>query len=563
MSDNANTNINTKTNSNTNIDADTAERLTRMQDDLREGRISRREFLRAGAALGTLGALGVGAGAGSFASLSSLISPAQAAPKKGGKFTAGLAHGSTTDSLDPGSFENSFMTGSGFARYNFLTEIDTSGRLIGELAERWEVTPDAKTWTFHLRKGVEFHNGKRLRAQDVVASLNHHRGADSTSAAKPILADVTEIKARRNRVVVTLAVGNADFPFLVSDFHLPIMPSKDGKADWASGIGTGAYAGVEFEPGVRFRMRRNRNYWKEGRGHFDEVEMITINDVAARTNALTTGEIDFMDRCEIKTLHLLERRRNLRVEELSGTGHYSMPMRTNLAPYDDNNIRLALKYALDREALLSTILRGHGYLGNDHPIGKSQRFFAAELPQKRYDADRAKHYLRAAGRSKLDVELTVAEAAFTGAVDASVLFSERAREAGVNIRVKRVPNDGYWSNVWNTDNAPWCWCYWNGRPTEDWMFSAVYSQGAKWNDANWQHARFNRLLTEARAELDEAKRREMYVEMQRLVSDEGGTVIPVFNNYIHALSNDIAHEAQMGANWENDGQRYMERWWRV
>ena len=141
--------------------------LEKLKNELNSGRISRREFVRATSMLG-LAAMAPG-----------MLTTAQAAPKKGGKFTAGLGHGSTTDSLDPATWENDFITGTGYARYNYLTEIDTDGNLIGELAESWEASADARQWTFRLRKGVEFHNGKTLAAEDVVASINHHRGEGS------------------------------------------------------------------------------------------------------------------------------------------------------------------------------------------------------------------------------------------------------------------------------------------------------------------------------------------------------------------------------------------------
>ena len=518
---------------------------------LNAGKLSRRNFITA--------ALSVGV---ALPSALSIVGTVQAAtPKKGGKFIAGLGHGSTTDSLDPGSWENDFMISLTQAYNNYLTEIDNRGNLIGELAESWEASPDAKSWRFTLRSGVEFHNGKSLSAEDVVASFNHHRGENTKSAAKAIISGITDIKTDGNALVFNLSSGNADFPYIVSDYHLPILPSVDGKPDWQSGVGTGGYTLAAYDPGVKAVLKRNPNYWKAGRAHFDEVELITIPDVTARNNALITGEIHFMDRCDLKTLHLLSRKKGITVEELSGTGHYSIPMRTNLKPFDDNNVRMALKHGLDRQKILDTILRGHGSLGNDHPIGANQRYHNSDLPQRAYDPDKSKYYLKQAGLSSLDIDLSAADAAFGGAVDAAVLYREHAAKAGININVVREPNDGYWSNVWNNDNAGWCMCYWGGRPTEDWMFSTAYAEAADWNDTSWKHPRFNELLVSARSELDENKRREMYHEMQRLVSDEGGVVIPVFNNYIHAISDKVAHDADMAANWANDGQRYIERWW--
>jgi peptide/nickel transport system substrate-binding protein len=527
-------------------------RLRELEQLLAQGKISRREFLARASALSAISAI----------SPALLSGTAMAAtPKKGGRFRVGLNHGSTTDSLDPATFENGYITFVGYGLRNHLTEISNTGDLIPNLAESWEASDDAVQWTFKLRKGVEFHNGKTLDAADVVASINHHRGEQSKSAAKPIVDPVTDIKADgKDTVVVTLEAGNADFPFVIGDYHLAIMPATaDGGVDWQSGVGTGAFVLQSFEPGVRTSLKRNPNYWNEGRGHFDEAEILTIADVAARTNALTTGEIDLADRLDIKTVHLLKRKKSIRVEETSGTAHYSVPMRTDTPPFDNNDVRLALKYAVDREALLQSVLRGHGVVGNDHPISSANRYHAGEIEQRVYDPDKAKFHLKKAGVSKLTVDLSAADAAFNGAVDAAVLYQEHAKKAGIEINVVREPNDGYWSNVWM--KKPWCMCYWGGRPTEDLMFSTAYAAGANWNDSFWSHERFNKLLLEARAELNEPKRREMYVEMQLIVRDEGGVVVPIFNNYLFAMSTKVKHDEVMGGDGDLDGTRALERWW--
>ena len=125
---------------------------------------------------------------------------------------------------------------------NNLTEINGKGEVVGELAESWEASPDAKTWTFKLRKGVEFHNGKTLEAEDVIHSINVHRGEDTRSTGKGLVAAVVDIKADgKDTVVFTLESGNADFPFTVSDYHFPIGPAGSMDAEWEKGIGTGPF----------------------------------------------------------------------------------------------------------------------------------------------------------------------------------------------------------------------------------------------------------------------------------------------------------------------------------
>jgi peptide/nickel transport system substrate-binding protein len=521
--------------------------LGELEHAFQNGRLARREFLTRVSALGMVATSGL---------LS--VMPARAdTPKKGGRLRLGVAGGSTSDSLDPATITDTMATNLSFGQLrNNLVEVNAKSEPIPELAESWDTSADAVTWTFKLRKGVEFHNGKTLDAEDVIASFNHHRGDDSTSAAKSLLESVKAIRADgKHAVVFELTAGNADFPFIASDYHLTIQPAG---ADLSQGVGTGGYILQDFEPGVRAFTKRNPNYWKEGRAHFDEVETTGIADVNARTNALQTGEIDAMNRCELKTVHLLQRVKGMQILQTNGTKHYSIPMLTDVAPFDNNDIRLALKYAIDRKALLNTILRGYGTLGNDHPIGRSQRFFAADLPQREYDPDKAKFHLKQAGLDQLSVKLSASEAAFVGAVDSAVLYKEQAAKAGIEIDIIREPKDGYWDNVWM--KKPFSMCFWSGRPTSDWMFTTAYAEGAAWNDTHFKHEQFNQLLIAARAELDEAKRRQMYAELQQIVSNEGGVVIPMFAADVLAAKDTLRH-GEIASNWELDGNKCAERWW--
>ncbi len=122
----------------------------------------------------------------------------------------------------------------------------------------------------------------------------------------------------------------------------------------------------------------------------------------------------------------------------------------------------------------------------------------------------------------------------------------------------REPSDGYWSNVWT--KKEFCTCYWSGRPTEDLMFSVAYAAGAPWNDTKWEHEKFNKLLVDAKAELDEKKRAQMYAEMQAICKDEGGTIVPMFAQIVEANSDKIGH-GPLSGHMEADGHRNAERWW--
>jgi peptide/nickel transport system substrate-binding protein len=516
-----------------------------------KGRISRREFMGRAAALGAGTALAT-----------TMLSQAgiAATPKRGGSAKFGLAHGATTDTGDPAAYPD---TGTQIplwgAMSNSLTVVDAKGNITADVAESFEPADKAASWVFKLRKGVTFHNGKDVTAEDVIASFRHHMGADSKSGVKSVLKAITDIKADdKSTVVFMLDGGNADFPYLASDYHIPIMPAKDGKADWQSNVRTGPFVFQSWEPGVRAKFKRNPNYHKEGQPYFDEVEFISITDVAARMNALITGEVHWIARPDLKTLNLLQRNPKIEISEVTGYAHYVFPMDVTKPPFDNLDVRTALKWAINREEIVQKVFFGHAAPGNDNPVAPLVKFASDPQPKYAYDIDKAKFHLKKAGLSSLRVDLSVADAAFNGAVDAAVLYQESAKPAGIDINVVREPNDGYFDNIWM--KKPWCADYWGGRPTCDWLFTVIYAKGAAWNETRWANPRFDELLVQARSETDEKKRAGMYAEMQQLIHDDCGQIVLVFNNIVGAYYKTLAHN-EIAANWEGDGLKIAERWW--
>jgi len=522
-------------------------------NQLTAGRISRRQFIMTALA----------AGASLPMAMSMATSAVAATPKSGGRLRQGLGYGSTTDTLDPGTSENGFTQALLYTYGNHLTEVASDGSLIPELAESFEPSADAKTWMFKLRSGVEFHNGKTLTADDVIATYNYHRGEDSKSAAKGLLSAVKDIrKDGDNMVIFELEAANADFPYIVSDYHLVVQASEGGKIDALSGVGTGGYILDTFEPGVRALSKRNPNYFKSNSAHFDEVELLSILDVTARQNAIMNGDVDVVDNVDPKTVSLLARVPTLEILETTGTQHFTFPMRLDVEPFANRDLRLALKYAIKRQELVDKILLGHGVAGNDIPVSSAMPFLNTDIAQREFNPEKAAEHYKASGHSG-PIQLSASDAAFAGAVDAAQLIAASAKEAGIDIEVVREPKDGYWSNVWNKKG--WCACYWGGRPTQDWMYSAAYTSDTEWNDTAWKETddakRFNDVVVTARSETDQDKRKSQYFEAQQLLHDDGGAIVAMWANYIHAHSKKIAHGDDVAANWINDGNKIGERWW--
>lgn len=489
------------------------------------GRISRREFM------GRASAIGLGAGmAGTL--LSSAVEAA--GPQKGGTIKLGLQGGSTTDSIDPALVTN--QVGLMVTRMwgEALVELSDDGGVQGKVAESFEGSADAATWTFKIRDGITFSNGKPVTAEDAAASLVRHSGEESKSGALGIMRGVKEIRADGDNVVVELNSPNADLPYLMADYHLIVQPGG-GVDDPAAGIGTGPYILKEVDMGVRFVAEKNPNYWTD-LGNAGTIEIVVINDNTARVAALQSGQVDIIDRVPPRTAKLVDRAPKITVHRTSGPGHYVFVMHSDTAPFDNNDLRMALKYAIKRQEMVDKILHGYGSIGNDTPINASYPFYTA-FEQREYDPDKAAHHLKKSGHEG-PILLRTSENSFPGAPDASALFQQSCAAAGIDLQIKREPNDGYWSEVWNV--KPFSTSYWGGRPTQDQMFTTAYLSTADWNDTRFKNEKFDQLLIAARAELDGAKRKQMYADMGAILRDEGGLICPMFNDFIDATSDRIA-----------------------
>ena len=218
------------------------ELLHRVTEAAKKGSVSRRDFLSLAAAAG----LTAGAASGLWST------SAMAAPKKGGTFKLGAHDGNTSDNHDPGTYVTFSMIQLAHTFRSYMTMINSDGTNGGDIASEWEASADATEWTFKLNGKATFHTGAKVTPNDVIASMNHHRGEASTSAAKALLADVVElVPVGDDAVKFVLGAGNADLPWLLTDYHLPILPAKaDGSMEWESGVGSGPYKLVDTDFGV-------------------------------------------------------------------------------------------------------------------------------------------------------------------------------------------------------------------------------------------------------------------------------------------------------------------------
>ncbi|RFB87063.1 ABC transporter substrate-binding protein [Rhizobium leguminosarum bv. trifolii] len=500
-------------------------------------------------------------GTGAALVTAALSGKAFAAPKRGGNLRIGIAGGTSADSLDP----TATPVDSGFLTLNTmrstLVGMDAKGEVTPNLAESWEPSKDLTQWVFNIRKGATFHSGKTVTADDVVASLNLHRGDKTSSPAKALLDPVTKIEADgANRVVITLNGPNIEFASLLKTDFLVVLPSKDGNIDRASKDGTGPYKLESFEPGQHMRFTRNPNYWDlDNYAFLDSAEVVVIADPAARMNALRSGRVDLVNSVDLKTAAMLKRVAGITLDDIPSGLYYGMPMLTDVAPFNDNNVRLALKYAINRQEIVDKVLLGHGTVGNDHPIFKNVKFSATDIPQREYDPDKARHYLKQAGFDSIDIPLNVAEIGFPGATATGQLFAASAKAAGISLNVTREPDDGYFDRVWL--KQPFTTAYWHQAITADARFTEAFLPGAPWNETRFNNARFNELVVTARKTADENTRAGMYHEMQKIIHDEGGLLNPVFANYVWAMKDNVHRPDDVTTLGDLDSFQCIARWW--
>jgi len=276
--------------------------------DARLGKLSRRDFMRLSMAAG----MSVSAASGLWSS-----DVLAQTPRKGGKFRLGVHDGNTSDTMDPGKYQSVGEIQLAHTHRSYLTEITSENALGPDMADSWSASPDAKVWTFQLNPDAVFHDGTRFTAKDAIASLNHHRGEGTTSAAQALLTSVSHIKADGDHtLVIELDQGFADLPWIMTDYHLVMLPAKDdGTIEWENQTGAGPYKIVEHRPGISTSLVRHDGWHREG-AWFDEIEMTILNDPNARQTALITGDVDAITSVDLKTMGLMARNKDLVVDNV-------------------------------------------------------------------------------------------------------------------------------------------------------------------------------------------------------------------------------------------------------
>ncbi|MBS1063472.1 ABC transporter substrate-binding protein [Gluconobacter wancherniae] len=452
---------------------------------------------------------------------------AVSAPVSGGHLRVAGAVGSASESFDPArqSMATDYIRGHLF--YDGLVSLDD--RLIPRpaLAETLE-SDDFQTWHIRLRRNVRFHDGATLTAEDVVFSLLRHQIPSTGSQRYALARTMQSVRVLSALLVeVVLDAPNSDFPAILGISNFAIL--KAGTTNFTTANGTGPFRCQEFVPGIRTIAVKNPEFWGAP-AYLDSIELIAIPDEMARHNALMSGDVDLIASANPRLVQMLKK---------NGFGIVESPVGT----YTDLSIRLdqrygrsadfveGMKFLLNREQIRQSVFLGFSRVGNDQPIAPESPYFNTQLPQRPYDPEKARFLLRRSGFLDETIPLVCSPAALAS-VDIAVVLQYAASQIGQKMAVQRVPADGYWTQYWMKE--PVGFGNINPSPAASLSFEVGFASKSPWNESRWRNQQFDTLLREAKSTRDEARKRQLYWDMQALVSAGSGVCIPNFTNSLDA-----------------------------
>src|SRR5919204_767398 len=495
-----------------------------MRAESTQRELSREQFLR-----GTAGLVAAGTGMG-------LLVPSAMASsgiKKGGILVYAYTDTSAAETTDP-----TVQTGIAVSQpplqntYDRLTYVVPNvWKVLPQLAVSWEATPDAKTWTFKLRKGVKFHNGKPLDSKDVKWSFTHILDKKNGSSAYARLSDELApsgiLTPSVDTVVFKLKKPDAQFPIFAGQYQAGIYPA--GVDPKKQPIGTGPFMFKSWKPTQGWEIVRNPHYWRRGIPYLDGVRAVYISDPNTKVQAVTNGSADLSDRIPFTQVANIKKNPNLKLFVLPGGVSPDYSFDATQEPFTDARVSKAIKIAVNRKVLLQAAVQGNGSLVGDVPELTIDPFYPPQRGVPAQSIAKAKALLKAAGKTDVSFTLTTADV-FPGELEMAAALKEVVAPAGINITIEKYPTDTFWSDAWL--HKPAFTSYWNHRHPRE-ILTLLYRTGAVWNESKFNNAATDKLVDAGAATLNPAKQRAIFRQALYNVATESGVGISFFVNNTH------------------------------
>jgi len=505
---------------------------------------SRRSVIAGAAGLAGLGLLTL---AGCAPARSTPTIPEAAATgtaKSGGRLRIARPAASAAETLDSASSLSAYEYLG--ALYNRLVKLDEKGVTVPDLAEEWSATPDGVTWTFRLRQGVTFHDGRRFTAADAIYSIEHILDPATASPQGEVLAAMIGPGSMSAPDPLTLRfellTANAEFPSLLTAYQCYVIPAGSADDIGTTGIGTGPFKLGSFEPAGTGSVEAFDDHFA-GRPVLDGIDFYSIQDTTARVNALLAGQIDLISQTNLDfaTAQVVSASSTATVARSANAQWYTIPMLHTSAEFSDPLVRQAMKLAYDPQAIVDTALQGTGSPGWDNPVPPTQAVWLDE--QRAYDPDKAKALLKQAGREGLRTEIYTSsyESVFT---PMAVAYRDQVKQAGVDLVVRNASSDSYYTQIWM--QKPLMVSYWfTGRPIDQ-LLNQIFRTGSSYNESAWSNPTFDGLLDSARAEMNDDRRRMLYQDAQRVIVDDSADMTPMFGDRLVGLGRDVVNYREFG-----------------
>jgi peptide/nickel transport system substrate-binding protein len=507
----------------------------------REGGLTRRQVLHGalagGAMLGAGGLLAACGGSSSSASSSAGSSPASTGKlKTGGSLRVGATGGGAKDTIDAHlpTADTDIMR-----CWNLYEPLAVRPPSFGPLEMMVAESIEAEhgktdSWIVKIRPGIEFHNGKTVTADDVVFSLNRILDPKNPKVGSASIGyvDIKKVKKiSKSQVRIPLKFANAGFLDDIGQYFNAIVPIGYNPA---KPVGTGAFMYQSFTPGQQSVFKKFPNYWQHGKPYVDTLTIIDFTEDTARVNALLGGQVEAIDNLPTGQIAQVQGSSSLKVL-ISHTGQWQpFTMRIDQAPFSDVRVRQAMRLIVNRPQMVEQVLSGQGRVANDMYSPFDPAYDSA-LPQRHQDIDQAKSLLKSAGHAGLSVQL-VTSPVFQGVVQAAQVFAQQASAAGVKVNLRKVDTGTFYG----PNYLKWTFAqdFWSTRE-----YLPQVAQGSlpnsPFNETHWGSGKFEKLINQARAELDATKRTEILREAEKMEYDEGGYIIPYFSNQIDGYSSKL------------------------
>jgi peptide/nickel transport system substrate-binding protein len=515
-----------------------------LKEQFAEGKIDRREFLRTSTLLG----LSAGAAYAFVGKVTgeSFVKPAKAAMPTGGTIKLSMR---VLDVKDPHTF--SWVTDSNVTRQvvEYMTKTGQDNVTRPYLLEGWEASDDLKTWTLHVRKGIKWHNGRELDADDIIWNLNHVLDADTGSSVLGLMKgymlnevgegddkttelwDANAIE-RVDGHTVRLNCKAAQLAVPEHFFHYPFFmldPEENGLFGVGSN-GTGPFELVRHDVQNRSVMKARTDYWGEG-PYLDTFEAIDLgDDPSAAFAALASKQVHGLSFMSMEQVGAVQSLDHVNIYEVTTADTAVARGKVTEAPFDDPRVRKALRLAIDQQSVLDVVFRGRGAIAEHHHVSQIHPEYA-KLPFMGRDIAQAKKLLADAGHPDgLDLEIACSKSP-NWLVNSVQVMVEQWKDAGIRVAINVMPGAQFWE-VW--DKVPFGFTNWYHRPLGVMALGLAYRGGVPWNESSYSNPEFDRLLTKAEGILDVDERRKVMAKIEKIMQEDGPIVQPFWRSVMTA-----------------------------